>query len=300
MTRPADLDAALETIPALADWPADDWQIERIGGVTNRNYRLRRRPPSGGDAPADDFVLRLPGSGTSSYLNRLAGIHNATRAAAVGIAPPVLFADADRGWQLSHYLAGSRPIEAVELRRPAVLMAIGDLLGRLQREGGVFQHELRPFAIADHYLDLAPQPDLLRLRHGAQAIEQEIEGASVPLVPAHIDPNPSNFLLTEDNRLYLIDWEFSAMADPAWDLAAIALEGDLSALEINTLLSAAGYEADADTLRRLDLFRGALCLVASSWAHVEIAAGNDSVDLRRFAEHRQAALAHWLQVLKRN
>jgi len=297
MPLPAELDIALKAIPALAAWPAKAWQIEQLGGVTNRNYRLRRRSPGGGGAIEDDFVLRLPGYGTSSYLNRPAGIYNAMQAAAIGIAPPVLFSDVNHGWQLSRYLSDSRPLEAADLRAPALRSAIGGLLGRLQRGADAFQHELRPFAIADRYLDLAPQPGLLRLRQAARPIEREIEDAGIPLVPAHIDPNPSNFLLSPDNRLYLIDWEFSAMADPAWDLAAIALEGDFTAAEAEALLAAAGRQADAPALRRLDLFRGALCLVASSWAYVEIAAGNDSIDLRYFAERREAAFADWLRIL---
>lgn len=296
MTLPADLDTALKAIPALAAWPARAWEIEQLGGVTNRNYRLRRRS-SGGGAIEDDFVLRLPGSGTASYLNRPAGIYNAMQAAAIGIAPPVFFTDVTHGWQLSRYLSDSRPLEAADLRAPGLLSAVGGLLGRLQRSAGVFQHELRPFAIADRYLDLAPQPGLLRLRRAAHALEREIEEAGIPLVPAHIDPNPSNFLLSSDNRLYLIDWEFSAMADPAWDLAAIALEGGFTAAEAEALLAAAGRAADAPALRRLDLFRGALCLVASSWAYVEIAAGNDSTGLKRFAEQRAAAFADWLRIL---
>ena len=126
MTLPADLDTALKAIPALAAWPARAWEIEQLGGVTNRNYRLRRRS-SGGGAIEDDFVLRLPGSGTSSYLNRPAGIYNAMQAAAIGIAPPVFFTDVTHGWQLSRYLSDSRPLEAADLRAPGLLSAVGGL-----------------------------------------------------------------------------------------------------------------------------------------------------------------------------
>lgn len=294
MTLPADLLTALETIPLLAAWPHSAWQVERLGGVTNRNYRLRRRLSGASLHSAsadDDYVLRLPGLGTSSYLNRPAGIHNAALAATLDIAPPVLFSDAVRGWQLSRYLENCRPLTRADLQDSEVLSAIGRLLGRLQRLDAAFQQEMRPFAIADRYLDLAPEPRLIGLRRRAGAIEREIETAGITLVPAHIDPNPANFLIDTDGRLHLIDWEFSAMADPCWDLAAIALEGDLAPAAIGALLAAAGQPADPLMLRRLALFQCALCLVAASWCYVEMAAGNDSADLKRFAEQRRDAFA---------
>lgn len=296
MTLPADLVMALQTIPVLAAWPVSDWRIDRLAGITNRNYRLRRH-----DGPAmadvDDFVLRLPGAGTGFYLNRPAGIHNAALAAQTGIAPRVIFSDPERGWQLSRYLRDCPPLAGDDLHDPATLTAVGVLLGRLQREVGAFQHEMRPFAISDRYLALAPEPALLRLRRQASFVEREIEEAEVRLVPAHIDANPTNFLQRKTGELYLIDWEFSAMADPAWDLATIVIEGALSRHETGHLLTAAGHEPGAWMLRRIDLFQSALCLVASSWAHVEIAAGNPDPSLRDFAAQRRDAFAGWLEAL---
>ncbi|HEX9447644.1 MAG TPA: choline/ethanolamine kinase family protein [Dongiaceae bacterium] len=293
MTIPDDLLSALETIPALAARPRSAWQIEQLGGITNRNYRLclPDDAAAGAGNPAADYVLRLPGAGSSLYLNRPAGIHNAALAAALDIAPAVIFSDAERGWQLSRYLADTRPLNRDDLRSPALRAEMGRLIGRLQHADVVFQHELRPFDIADRYLALAPVPSLEKLRRQARVVEAEIEAPGYALVPAHIDPNPTNFLLGADGRLHLIDWEFSAMADPSWDLAAIALEGELDADAIAGLLRSAGYAADSTMQRRLTLLQCALCLVAASWAYVEIAAGNDDADLKLFAEQRQGSFA---------
>jgi thiamine kinase-like enzyme len=288
---------ALQTIPVLAASPASAWRIDRLAGVTNRNYRLRRNDGlEMTDSGADDLVLRLPGAGTNSYLNRPAGIHNAILAAEIGIAPRVLFSDPARGWQLSRYLPDCRSLTGEDLHDPARLAAIGALLGRLQR-GGAFQHEMRPFAISDRYLALTPEADLLLLRQRARFVELEIEGAKVTCVPAHIDANPTNFLEDRMGNLHLIDWEFSAMADPSWDLATIVIEGTLSRAETVHLLKAAGHPTDSAMLRRIDLFQSALCLVASSWAYVEIAAGNADPSLHDFARQRRDAFAGWLEAL---
>ncbi|MET1025819.1 MAG: choline kinase family protein [Dongiaceae bacterium] len=279
----SDLSQALAQIPALATVPPAAWSVARLGGVTNRNYRLRHERL--------DYVLRLPGAGAHLYLDREAGFHNAALAAAIGIAPPVLFSDTARGWQLSVFLPDAVMLQTTDFHDLSILAAIGRVIGRLQASGVDFRNEMHPFAISDRYLALAPESRLLALRRQAAWLETALEGASLPLVPSHIDPNPSNFLLQAGDHLSLIDWEFSAMADPCWDLAAIALDNDLSSSEIDCLLAAAGYPLNEDMVRRLLQMRTALCLVASSWAFVEIAAGNDAPDLRDFAEQRLAAFA---------
>lgn len=286
-SQSGDFREALGQIPNLAVVPADAWTVSRLGGITNRNYRLQY-----GDL---DYVLRLPGSGGHQYLDRVAGFHNAALADSIGIAPSVLFSDASRGWQLSRFLEGARSLTADDFHDPDTLMAIGGLIGRLQSSGADFHNLMRPFAISDRYLVLAPEPRLQTLRRRAAWLEAALEADMIPLVPSHIDPNPTNFLRLADGTLRLIDWEFSAMADPCWDLAAIALDTDLDSREVDRLLAGAGH-ADASSLHRhLALFKTALCLVAASWAFVEIAAGNDAPDLRDFAEQRLAAFAAGLE-----
>jgi thiamine kinase len=153
---------------------------------------------------------------------------------------------------------------------------------------------MRPFVISDRYLSLAPEPRLQKLRRAAGWLEAALEGPHRDLVPSHIDPNPTNFLRLPDRSLWLIDWEFSARADPCWDIAAIALDNDLDEAEIERLLAAAGHAVTAEAMLRVAQFKTALCLVAASWAFVEIAAGNPASDLRDFAEQRLAAFADGL------
>jgi thiamine kinase-like enzyme len=285
MSLPPDLLLALTSIPLLAAIPAADWSITRLGGITNRNYRLCHAQSG------RDYVLRLPGAGSDQYLNRAAGIHNAALAADIGIAPAVLFADETRGWQLTAFLPDAISLQSADFHDPDILAAVGRVIGRLQASGAAFQHEMRPFVISDRYLSLAPEPRLHRLRQAAGWLETAIEGPGHALVPGHIDPNPTNFLRPPDGCLWLIDWEFSARADPFWDIGAIALDNDLNAAEINGLLAAAGHAVTSESIQRVAHFKTALCLVAASWAFVEIATGNRTAELRDFAEQRLSAFA---------
>ena len=59
----------------------------------------------------------------------------------------------------------------------------------------------------------------------------------MPLVPSHCDPVPEN-ILDNGTRLFLIDWEYAGMNDPAWDLAYLALEGGLGPDDESAMLAA--------------------------------------------------------------
>jgi thiamine kinase-like enzyme len=106
-------------------------------------------------------------------------------------------------------------------------------------------------------------------------------------VPSHIDPNPANFLRRRDGSLCLIDWEFAAMEEPLWDLAAVTLEAmigeDLSRHVIEPLIG-------TDQWPRFELYKTALLLVAASWCEMELVSGNPSTDLLALRDDRVGRL----------
>ena len=53
--------AALDRIPLFAGVERERITTERLGGLTNRNYKI--------ECPAGNFVLRLAGEGTADYID---------------------------------------------------------------------------------------------------------------------------------------------------------------------------------------------------------------------------------------
>src|SRR5262249_59300993 len=82
-------------------------------------------------------------------------------------------------------------------------------------------------------------------------------------------------------RVLLIDWEFSAMCEPAWDLAAVMIEGVMPPDTVAALHRGYGRSPDVS---RLWLMRAALHLVAGSWTFAEIAGGNAAAGLPALLE----------------
>ena len=67
--------AALKRIPLLAQEPAEKLSTERLGGLTNRNYKIT--------APvASAMCCAYPARRPSDYINRKIEAHNASVAAA--------------------------------------------------------------------------------------------------------------------------------------------------------------------------------------------------------------------------
>ncbi|GAB2178559.1 choline/ethanolamine kinase family protein [Dongia sp. agr-C8] len=288
MTIDPMLQDLLASVPLLAERPAAQWMVHPLAGMTNRSWRV---------AAADrDFVLRAPGASSQRYLSRAQEFHNVAIAAELGIAPALLYADAQTGVTLQPFLADARALTPEDFAAPEIARKIGALLGRLHRSGRAFQGEMRAFPIIDTYLDLAADDRLRRLRYRAEPIRVALEAHPVAPVPSHIDPNPANFLLRTDGMLQLIDWEFSAMCDPAWDLAAIVMGG-----RIDRPAFAQGYGALPGE-SRLWLMRAALHLVAGSWTYAEIAGGNAAPGLDAMLERYLSDLERMLDhpALKRH
>lgn len=269
----SDIETLFRTQPLLAAVPRAGWQVTPLAGITNRSYRLR--------APGRDLALRWPGASASRYLDRRAEPANAQAVADLGLSPRVLAADPAQGWYITAYETGAHPLTSADFAQPQVFAEVVALLTRLHRAPIRFPFQQGLFQAIDLYLTLAPTPRMLDLRHRLAPVQAALTRNPMALAPCHIDPNPANFLRCTDGRLQLIDWEFAAMEEPLWDLAAVTLEAGFEETPriIEPLIGAA-------QMPRLELYRTSLNLVAASWCEAEIVAGNDSNDLVALRDQR--------------
>lgn len=253
-----DLDWAFTHIPLLAGCRAEEFRIEALPGYTNRNYRLYN--------PSQDWVLRVPRAQTNRLIDRAAEAHNQALAHQLGLAPQVAWRN-DDGVTLTPTLARSRNLCAADLARDDLLTTIVEPFQRLHRStlsflGGL---DLRS-TLQQHYELLQPdqRADFATRMSQAERVLSLLETDESEPVPAHRDPVPGNLLL-DDRRLWLIDWEYSAMASPYWDLAIICNEVNLDLAQSRRLLQA--YCVGGPAMKESILFdyRGLLKLLNDCW-----------------------------------
>ena len=92
-------------VPFLAKADRAKVKIERLGGLTNRNYKIATP-----DSKA--CVLRIPGAGTSDYIDRKAEKQNAAAADRAGVNAPLLFFDDSDGLQVTGFIEGAATMNA--------------------------------------------------------------------------------------------------------------------------------------------------------------------------------------------
>ncbi|MCG6889686.1 MAG: phosphotransferase family protein [Gammaproteobacteria bacterium] len=253
-----ELQSVFAQIPMLAGLTPDDFTISTLPGYTNRNYRLHN--------PDYDWVLRLPRPTTNGLIDRAAEAHNQSLAHKLGLAPQVLWCN-DYGITLTPTLRNSRNLRRADFNTREGIEHVVKVVQQLHRSGLRFQGRADlAYTLESHYdlLDAALRKDYAPRLAQAQRILSLLEGDCADWVPSHRDPVLGNLLLT-DNRLWLIDWEYSAMAPPYWDLAILCNEAELDLAQSRFLLQA--YCADGPAMQESKLFdyRGLLKLLSDCW-----------------------------------
>ena len=253
-----DLDWAFANISLLQGLEPKDFTITPLPGYTNRNYRLHNA--------GHDWVLRLPRPLTDRFIDRSAEAHNQALAQQLGLAPGVVWRNA-AGVTLTPTLRANRNLHATDFTNDASLRLIVEPLQLLHRSGLSFHgRENLGELLASHYdlLDARQQQHYATRMAQARRVLSLLETSEEEWVPSHRDLVLENLLLT-DERLWFIDWEYSAMASPYWDLATLCNEAKLDLGQSRRLLQA--YCAGGTAMKESTLFdyRGLLKLFSDCW-----------------------------------
>lgn len=278
--------AALAGIDFFRSERPDVVKIGRLGGLTNSVYRV--------DCNGDSYVLRLAGEGTSDYIDRKFEAVALRETSRIGVSPQLIFCDPATGTAVTEW-ARALPM-TVQLFRsnPGAPRRAGEALRRLHSSDARFDFQFDLFGMLDEYLGvLAKQPtqlppgltDMLAL---ADQLRQTLAGRAIQQVACHCDLLPDNFLDT-GSRMYLVDWEFSGMNDPMWDLGDAIVECGLMPKEERELI--AGYfggEPKPAELGRIVIYKAMCDLLWTLWGLIQHANGNPADDFRAYAAKRFA------------
>lgn len=274
------LRASLLEIPSLADYSGP---VERLGGLTNLVFRV-------GDA-----CVRLPGAGTEEYINRAHEAVSAQAAADAGVSPEVIHADPETGVMATRFIDGAETMTPAGFRGDiGAVRRAGEAFRRLHESGAEFPFTFELFAMIDDYLGILSTKDVA-LPDGyhdvvseAQSVRAALARNPVPLVACHCDPLCENFLDTGE-RIYIVDWEYSGMNDPMWDLGDLSVEGEFDAAQDQALLEAyfGGEPAAADRARMI-IYKAMCDLLWTLWGLIQLANGNPADDFRAYADGRFA------------
>lgn len=278
--------AALQNLPQFERVAQGSYQATRLGGLTNLVYRI--------ETADENLIVRIPGDGTEDYINRATELHNAQAAYQAGVSPEILWADGASGVMIS------RCIEAVTMtpdlfsKRAASPARAGVALSRLHGSGQEFQFRFELFAMIDDYLNILAGKDTTLpdgyadVIKAAQPVKQVLATNPAPLAPCHCDPLCENFL-DDGDVMWIIDWEYSGMNDPLWDLGDLSVEAGFSQTQDMEMLRAYfGAEPSKSQIGRMVIYKAMCDLLWTLWGLIQHADGNPAEDFWAYATGRFA------------
>ena len=275
-----ELRMALAAIPGLAGY---DGPLERLGGLTNMVYK------------AGSVCLRIPGRGTGEYINRANEAVAAREAAKAGVSPQVLHADPASGLMATRFLAGAETMSPEKFKtRGGSPARAGEALRKLHLSGAVFPFRFELFAMIDDYLkvlatkDVALPPGYHDVVREAGSVRAALAAHPIRLAASHCDPLCENFLDTGD-RMWIVDWEYSGMNDPLWDLGDLSVDGKFDAGQDEELMRAYfSGEARPAERGRVVIYKAMCDLLWTLWGLIQLANDNPVDDFRAYADGRFA------------
>ncbi len=274
---------ALAAIPTLAGL-ARTADIGRLGGLTNLVFKVEA-----GDAR---YCLRLPGKGTEAYIDRKVEAVNARAAAASGVSPEVVHFG-DDGVMLTRFIDASVTMSpALFKERDGAVERAARAFRALHDKAPDFAFRFELFSMIDDYLGVleklgATLPDGYHDTVAeAGAVREALAAHPVALKPCHCDPLSENFLDTGD-RMWIVDWEYSGMNDPMWDLGDLSVEASFDAAQDMRLIDAYfGAPASAFDRGRMVIYKAMCDLLWTLWGLIQHANNNPAEDFWAYSLNR--------------
>jgi thiamine kinase-like enzyme len=243
-----DLERIAERVPDLRGYPLVAEPLP--GGLTNLNYRVHGAP--------DEYVLRITGEAEMLGADREAEYAATVIAGGLGIGPQVLAYLRPEKILITRFVEGLVvPVE--QMRTTAMLGHVAATLRRLH-QGPPVQATFSAFDIVETYRDNArwlgvELPEAYEWSwERALEMRAALETDPPPECLCHNDLLNANFLLA-GGRLQIVDWEYSGMGDPFFDLANFSANHDLSEDDDRVLLRAYLGRVRERDVARLRLMR---------------------------------------------
>ena len=271
----------IKEIPELAGLRLDQLNIERLGGLTNLVYRI--------NANNKDYILRLPGEGTEAYIDRTVEAHNAQQAAKAGVSAHIYYVDTKSGLMLADFLSGVTMTPENFKQRSGSPARAGIVMKKLHSSGKQFQFRFELFSMIDDYLktvaDLnAELPDGYHdVLRQAEPVRKALTQNPTQLAPCHCDPLAENFL-DDGEKMWMVDWEYSGMNDPMWDLGDLSEEAGFTAEQDAEMLNAyCNGKVTANLQGRMEIYKAMSNLLWTLWGLIQHANDNPADDFWAYA-----------------
>ncbi|KJQ68634.1 choline kinase [Streptococcus mitis] len=231
-----------EKISSLLSQEEEVLSVEQLGGMTNQNYLVK--------TTNKQYIVKFFGKGTEKLINRQDEKYNLELLKDLDLDVKNYLFDIDAGIKVNEYIESAITLDATSIKTK--FDKIAPILQTIHASGKELRGEFAPFEEIKKYESLIeekiPYANYEAVREEVFSLEKRLADLGVDRKSCHIDLVPENFIESPQGRLYLIDWEYSSMNDPMWDLAALFLESEFTRQEEEDFLS--HYESEQTPVSR--------------------------------------------------
>ena len=231
-----------EKISSLLSQEEEVLSVEQLGGMTNQNYLVR--------TTNKQYIVKFFGKGTEKLINRQDEKYNLELLKDLDLDVKNYLFDIDAGIKVNEYIESAITLDSTSIKTK--FDKIAPILQTIHASGKELRGEFAPFEEIKKYESLIeekiPYVNYEAVREEVFSLEKRLADLGVDRKSCHIDLVPENFIESPQGRLYLIDWEYSSMNDPMWDLAALFLESEFTRQEEEDFLS--HYESEQTPVSR--------------------------------------------------
>ncbi|CEY58017.1 MULTISPECIES: choline kinase LicA [Streptococcus] len=231
-----------EKISSLLSQEEEVLSVEQLGGMTNQNYLVK--------TTNKQYIVKFFGKGTEKLINRQDEKYNLELLKDLDLDVKNYLFDIEAGIKVNEYIESAITLDSRSIKTK--FDKIAPILQTIHASGKELRGEFAPFEEIKKYESLIeekiPYANYEAVREEVFSLEKRLADLGVDRKSCHIDLVPENFIESPQGRLYLIDWEYSSMNDPMWDLAALFLESEFTTQEEEAFLS--HYESDQTPVSR--------------------------------------------------
>ena len=231
-----------EKISSLLSEEEEVLSVEQLGGMTNQNYLVK--------TTNKQYIVKFFGKGTEKLINRQDEKYNLELLKDLDLDVKNYLFDIEAGIKVNEYIESAITLDSTTIKTK--LDKIAPILQTIHASGKELRGEFAPFEEIKKYESLIeekiPYANYEAVREEVFSLEKRLADLGVDRKSCHIDLVPENFIESPQGRLYLIDWEYSSMNDPMWDLAALFLESEFTRQEEEAFLS--HYESEQTPVSR--------------------------------------------------
>ena len=231
-----------EKISSLLSEEEEVLSVEQLGGMTNQNYLVK--------TTNKQYIVKFFGKGTEKLINRQDEKYNLELLKDLDLDVKNYLFDIEAGIKVNEYIESAITLDSTSIKTK--FDKIAPILQTIHASGKELRGEFAPFEEIKKYESLieekVPYANYEAVREEVFSLEKRLADLGVDRKSCHIDLVPENFIESPQGRLYLIDWEYSSMNDPMWDLAALFLESEFTSQEEEAFLSR--YESEQTPVSR--------------------------------------------------